>query len=237
MNVRVHTHKKLSVHKPIVIVGFPGVGLVGSIAAKYLAQQLKAKPIGHIQSTHIPPVSFIVDGEVCEAIRIYESKKHNVIIIESEFPLPAEFVHPLGDAIADWCKRIGAKQVVCLEGVNAPTVKNKPKVYVATSGSKNDTGLETVKNGYIIGVSASLMLRVKEINIPALCLMAESHVGYPDGIAAASVLDELSSLFNIKINTKPLVSEAEEFENKLKKLVEKAHEIKSMSKDGKIIYG
>jgi len=236
MGIRIIT-EKLSVKNPIIVEGFPGVGLVGSIAAKYLVQEIKAKQIGFVQSNHLPPVSFVFEGQIYNPIRIHESKKYNMLIIESEFPVPGDVVHELGDAIADWSKKIGASKLICLEGINNPKLKNKPSVFIASSGNKKDYGIEQVKSGYIIGVSASMMLRAKEINMPGICLMVESHVGYPDGMAAATLLQKLSNMLTIKLDVQPLEKEAEQFEKQVKTLVEKAHEIKTMSKDGKVIYG
>ena len=39
---------------PILIEGFPGLGMVGSIATKYLAKQLKAKEYAILYSPHFP---------------------------------------------------------------------------------------------------------------------------------------------------------------------------------------
>ena len=234
--------KKIKSKKPVVIEGFPGVGLVGSIAAKYLSQQLKAKQIGFIESPHLPPVSFIVNGEAYNPIRIYESEENNLVIVESEFPVPKELIYDLGEKIADWSKEIKAEKVICLEGINTPQPKGGTGVFAITSDKKFKTPktIKKVETGYMIGVSASLMLQCKEIKLPGLCLMAETHSKFPDGMAAAAIITELNKLLSLKIDVKPLEKEAKTFENKLKTLVEKAKGLQNktdIKPDDKVIYG
>lgn len=229
--------KKLKTKKPVIIEGFPGVGLVGSIAAKYLSQQLKAKQIGFIESPHLPPVSFVLDGEVYNPIRIYESLKNNLVIVESEFPVPENIVNELGESIANWAKHVNAEKIICLEGINTPQAQGGG-VFAITSSSKFKTprSIKKVETGYMIGVSAALMLQCKEINVPGLCLMAETHSSFPDGVAAAKIIKELNSLLGINVNTTALEKEAKSFEDKIKLVLEKAKGLKAPERD-KVEYG
>jgi uncharacterized protein len=231
--------KKIKLKKPVVIEGFPGVGLVGSIAAKYLSQQTNAKQIGFIESPHLPPVSFIVKGEVYNPIRIYEAEKDNLIIVESEFPVPGKLVNEIGERLGDWSKEINAEKVICLEGINAPQSKSSTGVFAITSDHnvKTPKSMKKVETGFMIGVSAALMLQCKEIKMPGLCLMAETHTSFPDGLAAAALIKELNKLLNLNVNTTALENEAKVFEEKIKSLVEKAKSLQPAKKDDKVIYG
>ncbi len=230
--------KKPTSKSPVIIQGFPGVGLVGSIATKYITEKLKVKQIGYIESPHLPPLSFIHEGDVYNAIRIYEIQNSNIIIITSEFPVPANLIYDLGDAITKWVKEIKGAQLICLEGINAQNPKETPRVFGIDANVKTPLpkSLEPVKTGYILGVSAAVMLKCKDKKIRALCLMAESHANYPDGLAAASLLEKLREITGLDIDTKPLKKEAESFEDKIKQIIEKAKEIKTDKEDDRI-YG
>ncbi|PIO00309.1 hypothetical protein COT72_01230 [archaeon CG10_big_fil_rev_8_21_14_0_10_43_11] len=238
MEVRI-VSKKPKTKAPIIIEGFPGVGLVGSIASKYLTQKLDAKQIGHIESPHLPPLSFIQDGDVYNPIRIYDVPSKGWVIISSEFPVPATLIHDVGEAIVKWAKEINASRIVCLEGINSPNIAEEPRVFGidANIKTKLPSGLEPVKTGYILGVSAAIMLACKYKKIKALCLMAESHSNYPDGLAAVALIKKLGSLFKVNVDVKPLVAEAEEFEKKIKDLIGKAKEVKHESDESRNMYG
>jgi len=48
----IHIVNKMKFKNPILVEGLPGIGLVGKIAAKHLAKELKAKRIAEIYSPH-----------------------------------------------------------------------------------------------------------------------------------------------------------------------------------------
>lgn len=227
MDIRI-VSKKPKIQNSVIILGFPGVGLVGSIASKYLTQKLNAKQIGYIESPHLPPLCFIQEGDIYNPIRIYEVPKKGLIIISSEFPVPANLIHDLGEAIAKWSKDAKASKIICLEGINSPEMAGEPEVYAidADIKAKLPAGLKPLRTGYILGVSASVMLNCKAKNMNALCIMAESHTGYPDGLAAAALIKKLNKISSINVDTAPLTNEAKEFEDKIKELIVKARKFK-----------
>jgi len=212
---------KISIKKPTVIFAFPGVGLVGSIVGKYLVEQLSSKQIGHVESPHLPPVSFIQKGRVYDSIRIYESKKEGMLIVTSEFPVPQNVIFDLGEAFSVWSKEIKAKNLVCIEGLKLSNEESVGEVFAITNQetAKLPVGFKPVESGYILGVSAALMLKSKKFNLPAICYMVQSHADYPDGLAAAGLIKNFNKLFNLTINVKPLEEEANLFESKLKEFV------------------
>ena len=62
---------------PIIVEGFPGFGLVGTIATEYLIRHLDAEEIGRIRVKEIAPVIAVHDGRPVEPLGIFYSKKHN----------------------------------------------------------------------------------------------------------------------------------------------------------------
>ncbi|MHA1505302.1 MAG: PAC2 family protein [Candidatus Heimdallarchaeota archaeon] len=53
---------KSDVKVKTVIVGFPGMGLTGAIAAQHISEKLKLETIGFVEGTAIPPVAVFLDG-------------------------------------------------------------------------------------------------------------------------------------------------------------------------------
>src|SRR3989338_6609335 len=70
-------------HENILLVGFPGNGLVGTFTISYLIHNLDMEQIGEIEHPDIPPTLFIEDGEILPPIRIY--KKDNIFVIILSF--------------------------------------------------------------------------------------------------------------------------------------------------------
>ncbi|KUK28748.1 MAG: 3-isopropylmalate dehydratase, partial [Thermococcus sp. 40_45] len=48
------------IENPIFIEGYPGIGLVGHIAANFLTKELNMNMIGYIESSFLPPISLIL---------------------------------------------------------------------------------------------------------------------------------------------------------------------------------
>ena len=66
---------------PIIIEGFPGIGLVGTIATEFLIDHLETELIGKIWIEDIPAMIAIHDGKVVEPLGVFYNKKHNIMII------------------------------------------------------------------------------------------------------------------------------------------------------------
>ena len=81
-----------------------------------------------------------------------------------------------------------------------------------------DLELPILPFGNVNGLSGSLLTRTATKDIPASCLFAEVLNQYPDPRAAASLVNVLNRMLNIKVNAEPLLKEAEEIEERLKEL-------------------
>ena len=58
-----------------IVVGFPGVGLVGTIAANHLINSQGLEQIGVVESPHFPAVSVVKDGVPHNPVRIYAGEQ------------------------------------------------------------------------------------------------------------------------------------------------------------------
>ena len=59
----------------VLIDGFPGVGLVGTIVANFLINTLKLEQIGVIDSHKFPAISVIKDGVPHNPMRLYSGEQ------------------------------------------------------------------------------------------------------------------------------------------------------------------
>jgi uncharacterized protein len=77
-----------------------------------------------------------------------------------------------------------------------------------------------LKEGIVMGVTAALLMRLK--TSPISCIFAESSSGLPDSRAAAKVIEVLDKYLGLKVDYHPLLKKAEEFEDKLKGILDKS---------------
>lgn len=207
-----------------VVEGFPGFGLVGTIATEFMLDHLKCEKIGTAYFEELPSTVAIHKGGVLDPIGIYYSKKFNLVIIHSVAAMMG-IEWKAADLVNEVCKQLGAKQIISIEGVGSPPgTPSSGRVFHYTTKAADEKRLKLAKvdplgEGVIIGVTAACLLKAK---VPMTCLFAEVQGNLPDSKAAAEVIKVLDFLLKMKVDPKPLVKKAEEFEAKLHSLLEQA---------------
>jgi uncharacterized protein len=202
---------------PVIIEGFPGIGFIGSITTEFLVDHLKAEKIGKIEFTEQTPVVAIHNSRIVEPFGIFYSKKFNLVILHAINPVN-KIEWQITDAIEKLVKTLGAKEVISIEGVASPSKDTNAFYYSKKFNKKFDKiNILPLKEGIIMGVTASIMLR--DI-LPSSCIFVETHSELPDSRGAAKVIEVLDRYLGLKIDTKPLLQKAEEFEKKLNTLIE-----------------
>lgn len=221
----------------IIFEGFQGIGLVGTLAAQYIADKTNAKLIGYINSTSLPPMALLVNGELKNPMKVYHFKKgkNDFIIFESELPVPQKEVNKIAEKIAIFAKENKAKEILSFEGIATKQAPKQSKVYGITNKKSNSKKFEKVvgllQNGIIIGVSAALLIQSKVQNIPAYCLIAEAHADFPDGLAAVSLIKKVNQLYGLNIDVAELEKESKGFENKLWDVIKKAKQLSNVEEN------
>ncbi|MBR9676654.1 proteasome assembly chaperone family protein [Candidatus Woesearchaeota archaeon] len=211
------------VRSPTIIYGFPGTGLVGSIATEFLIRELKMEKVGRITTIKLPPVVPIHEGEVVEPMGLFFSKKFNILLFHF-----VTNVTGLEWQIAEVMKKIAeevrATEVIAFDGV--PSQSEQPQIYYFYAGKKKKLPfkLQPMKEGLVIGVTGALLLMLKR---DFLSVFAETHPGLPDSKAAAELVNFLNDYLKLKLDLKPLLEQADKFEAKLKKLVESSQKAAS----------
>lgn len=205
---------------PTIIEGFPGLGFIGSIATEFLVEHLKAEKIGKIEFNEQMPLVAIHNSKIVEPFGIFYSKKFNLIILHAITPVN-NIEWKITDAIEQISKMLMAKEVISIEGV-ASQNKTSNTYYYSKKFNKNfdKINIQPLKEGIIMGVTASIMLRD---NLPSSCIFVETHSQLPDSRAAAKVIETLDKYLKLNVDFKPLLQKAEEFEKKLKMLMEQGN--------------
>lgn len=220
-----------------IIEGFPGIGLIGTIASQFIIEHIDAEKIGVIELDDIPAIIAIHQNEIVEPVSIYYSKKYNLVIINA-----INIGHELGWKIAEVVKQLArqldCQEIICLEGVGSPLLNEKPKVYYVSTDKKKtrilDKISQTLREGVIVGVTGALLAREREI--PLTAFFAETHTNLPDSKAAAELIKVLDQYCGFDIDPGPLLKQAEEFENKFKKIFEESAKSGKLQKEKSLSY-
>ena len=230
-------YKKEDLSNSLLVVAFPTVGLISSIAGHYIIDTLKLEEIGAIVSREFMPATVIHNSKPSPPVRIYAGKKkcgpdgtcEQIAVIISEFMPPYNIIKPLADMILEWADEKGVKTVITLEGTHAVGAKKKDfKVYGVGSNAEMKNYLrsfkiEETKEGMITGVTGVLLYEGVLMQRDVICLLSEAHSTYPDSRAAGNLLKKIDIMLpEIKIDAKPLYKEAKKIEEQIKRYMEQS---------------
>lgn len=234
--IEVYEYEKMNLENAFVITGFPTVGLVGTIANRFIIHELKLRLLGAFLSDYFPPVTVVSNYEPLPPIRIYAGEKkcgpngkcEQLVVILSEFVPHFATLRPLANKMIEWCKENNCETIVCIEGFNlGEKTENIPLIGVgSTDGAKEmlkKYGVELMQEGMVSGLSGILLYEGKRRNFDVACLLAGTHADYPDAKAAAKILEVVNKMLpEIEIDPEPLYRQAEEIERQIKANIEKA---------------
>ncbi|MEM4255431.1 MAG: PAC2 family protein [Candidatus Norongarragalinales archaeon] len=223
MIVEIREMEKISLKNPVIVEGFPGVGMIGPIGASFLASRPSMKLAGYLSSSHFPPIAAIHDFKPVSPARIYASEQDNLIVVFSEFVIPADIVLPLARELIDFAKAKKAKAVYSLAGIALETPSEKVHGIASTPEVQNAlraSGIDLIKEGATQGVSGVLIAECAAQKFPAANLMVETNKPL-DPLGAARLLDVVAKLAGLKVDTKQLVSEGKQVEQNMKDAIEK----------------
>ncbi|HSB47541.1 MAG TPA: PAC2 family protein [Candidatus Bilamarchaeum sp.] len=229
--------------KPTVIMGFPGTGLVGSVAASQIVEALGMEFGGYLSSAEFAPLAAIHDYKPMPAARIHFSDKHNMVVIISEMTIPVSSSLEVADKIYEFARSIDASSIISLGGISLQ--EEKKGVFVVSSDAEivkdviSKKIAKPIKEGATTGVTGILLTKGTLEQFPVTTILAESSEEYLDPKAASNVIRVLSRIINVQISTARLEKEAAEFSKGIKEAVIKARisRKKPSASEGGSMYG
>jgi uncharacterized protein len=220
------------ISKPIplngaILMGFPGSGLVGTIALQYMVDQMEFEQIGSMTSKFFPPLAMMNRGIINDPVRLYTKKneKFNITAIVADIPISPMICYEISNGILDWLIPFKPKEVLTIAGI----VTNEPekRVFgVATSTealSRIEKDTLVLPIGSISGIASSILTECKVRGINGYGLLGET-VNAPDPRASAATIEVLNKLYDLGLDVKPLIEQAVEIEQSMGKIAEEVQQ-------------
>ena len=221
-----------------IVEGFPGFGLVGTIASEFLIEHLETEQIGKIIFNDMPAMVAIHENKIVEPLGIFYNSKYNIVILHA-ITAATHYEWEMSNTIAKIASDLNVKEIISLEGVGSGEDSEGNKVFYYANNEKNakmfdKIGIPKLNEGIIIGVAGAILLRVEKT--PISCLFAETHSNLPDSKAAAKIVEALDKYLGMDLDYKPLLEQAQKFEEKLKTILKKSQEAQEISDKKKLSY-
>lgn len=226
------------VKAPTLIEGFPGFGLVSTIATGFLIDHLKCEQIGKYWFEEGQPTIAIHANKLVEPIGVYYNKKYNLVIVHSIAPATG-MEWKAADIVLDVAKQIGAKEIITLEGVGSQETENRGFFYTSNAEHRKKfekIGIDALGEGIIVGVTSALLMKAPQKGLDICSLFAETQSNLPDSKAAAKIVELLDRYLGLKVDYQPLLKQAQEFEKKLRVLLEQSQKAKELKEKKDITY-
>ena len=214
-----------------LVLGFAGIGLIGPIVANTLIDQLPdAKEIGFITSEYLPPISVFYAGVLKHPFRVLYSPQHNLLIGICEVPFQVVSAYnDLSKTICNWAlsEDVRAKEIVIFQGIPQRGIIEDYPVYYAAEEEMMEQlekfGITKVEKGIIVGPEATVLNEALTNRLNAYALFTPVlEIPTPEG--AASILEVLNKIYNLSIDTAPLIEQGKEIKAKMLELAQKAQE-------------
>jgi len=224
---------KIQPRNPILIEGFPGMGMVGRIATRYLIKQLGANRFAELYSPHFPYYVLVNKKGSVRLLRAEfyfwknQSGENDLLFLVGDSQAQTiEGQYEVTSSILDYAQKLGTKIVITIGGFRKEAQEKPQVMAVSTHPELLKKALEakaiaSPSGNPIVGTAGLLLGLAKFKKIEALCLLGETRGYLSDPKAAKSVLEILQKIANLNVDLSGLDAQIE----KSKELVAKMREI------------
>ncbi|HOW29217.1 MAG TPA: PAC2 family protein [archaeon] len=252
MTTKINVIKQQKLRNAVMLVGLPGIGLVGKIAVDYLQGELKPKAIEYatVISDTFPPAVHAKSSTlelISDQIFLYKGKTRDYLFLVGPVQPNLSNVansqehYEFSESITEFCKKQGVKEIYTFAGLNIgeKRLNQKPRVLAVTSDKEtkeklkkkkiNNVIFDDTQGDTLISGVAGLLIGIAYYNykIPGCCFMGETDqkLIFGDQGSARSVLGVICDLFDFKVDMKKIDVQAKKIEESFQEIQEKIKEL------------
>jgi uncharacterized protein len=216
---------KKKLNSPIIIAGFPGAGLVGSISTSYIINKLHMNQIACVESEFIVPGVIYTEGKLRHPFRLYSNKEGNICVVVCEAPIMVEGMYSVLDTFVKWALNNKVNEVMVLDGIaveGLPDSKRMPIILSSDGrkadaanlilddnnnsdvtnkkeeGEKKDDNSHSIypSTAFIGGIAGGILSSCLSNGIASKALLISAARRIPDPEGAAIIIESLSKITN-----------------------------------------
>ena len=216
---------KKKLNSPIIIAGFPGAGLVGSISTSYIINKLHMNQIACVESEFIVPGVIYTEGKLRHPFRLYSNKEGDICVLVCEAPIMVEGMYSVLDTFVKWALNNKVNEVMVLDGIaveGLPDSKRMPIILSSDGrkadaanlilddnnnsdvtnkkeeGEKKDDNSHSIypSTAFIGGIAGGILSSCLSNGIASKALLISAARRIPDPEGAAIIIESLSKITN-----------------------------------------
>ncbi|MCL5428023.1 MAG: proteasome assembly chaperone family protein [Candidatus Marsarchaeota archaeon] len=223
---KIYYDKKQELKEPVLIVGLPGIGNVGSLVAEHIRNELDGKKYAVLYSPYLPHQAIMQSNGGLRLVsnRFYHCKDRKgrsiLLLVGDTQPSTTIGQYHINERIIRFFKSRGGRSIYTIGGYSASNqyVQN-PRVFGVANNAKFRKELARYNvlfgkaAGSIYGAAGLIPALSKRYGIKSACLMGETGLLEIDANAAKAVLEVMKNVLDIDITFSNL--------NKIKRETEK----------------
>jgi len=238
---------KKKLNSPILIAGFPGAGLVGSISTSYIINRLHMNQIACVESEFIVPGVIYVEGKLRHPFRLYSNERGDVCVLVCEAPVMIQGVCSVLDAVMDWALHNKVKEVMVLDGIAVEGLpSSRASIILSSDGieadeanlihdyNEEDAGGIYPTTAFVGGMSGGILSSCLSNSIPSKAIFIHSTTGIPDPEGAAIIIESLGKITDntsLKIDTAELRKQGAALKTRMEKIIQSLAEQQQQGQD------
>jgi len=212
----------------IFVTGFQGIGITGYIAMKHIVSTLKAKPLGFILLSKMPPFVWMEENRLATPIQLF--KYENYVFMLVEFMPPPPELYRFVNRICEW---VASKfsEALLIGGLDLRVKRideTEKAKFAATSqaiAKVLNKGYKVLESGlYITGPLALMLMKFEQLDFPAIAILAYADASRPDPMAAAVAIEYFSKIYGIEVKTEQLIRDAQRIEAEIEESIRRKQE-------------
>jgi uncharacterized protein len=238
---------KKKLNSPILIAGFPGAGLVGSISTSYIINRLHMNQIACVESEFIVPGVIYAEGKLRHPFRLYSNERGNVCVLVCEAPVMIQGIYSVLDAVMNWALHNRVKEVMVLDGIAVEGLpSSRSPIILSSDGREADAanlihdynGDETKREvnavehnacsiypstAFVGGMAGGILSTCLSNSIPSKAILIYTARGIPDPEGAAILIESLGKITDntsLKIDTAELRKQGTALKTRMEKIIQ-----------------
>jgi uncharacterized protein len=240
--------RKKKLNSPILIAGFPGAGLVGSISTSYIINKLHMNQMACVESEFIVPGVIYAEGKLRHPFRLYSNEEGDVCVLVCEAPIMVHGMYSVLDTVVKWALNNKVKEVMVLDGIAVEGLPDSKRIPIilssdgkaadaanlihdnnnnsdVTNKEKDDDDGSTIypTTAFIGGIAGGILSSCLSNGIASKALLISAARGMPDPEGSAILIESLSKITNnesLKIDTQQLRKQGASLKMRMEKIIQ-----------------
>jgi uncharacterized protein len=216
---------------PLFIIGFAGVGMIGTIVANELITQLNMTQIGYVLSEDLPPITIFYDGVLKHPFRLYYDKAHNLIVSICEVPFTQGSYSDLARTLMEWALVKGINDVICFQGMSDNSIIREGPVEVYAAAEKEimekilTHGVKIPPRGLIMGAEAAILNECLNNHLNGAVFLTPANPQIPNPEGSAVILEKIGEIYDIPVTLDNLEVQANQIKQNLLEIAQKTDNV------------